>query len=84
MACGTPVVATDVGGVREVIDDGVTGLLAPRDDQNAFATKLAALLFGEIDAAAMGRRARDVAVSRFRRETIVALYEELYRSTLAR
>lgn len=84
MACGTPVVATDVGGVHEVVDDGVTGLLAQRDDQAGFAAKLGALLFGGIDAEAMGRRAREVAVERFRREKIVALYEALYRSTLGR
>ncbi|MCC6407153.1 MAG: N-acetyl-alpha-D-glucosaminyl L-malate synthase BshA [Planctomycetes bacterium] len=84
MSCGTPVVATDVGGVHEVVEDGVTGLLAARDDQAAFAAKLAALLFGEVDAAAMGRRAREAAVERFRREKIVALYETLYRSTSAR
>ncbi|MBI5434812.1 MAG: glycosyltransferase, partial [Planctomycetes bacterium] len=84
MSCGTPVVATDVGGVHEVVEDGVTGLLAARDDQTAFAAKLAALLFGEVDAAAMGRRAREAAVERFRREKIVALYETLYRSTSAR
>jgi L-malate glycosyltransferase len=84
MACGTPVVATDVGGVREVVEDGVSGLLAAKDDQPAFASKLAALLFGEIDAGAMGRRARELAVERFRREKIVALYEALYRGTLER
>ncbi|MCK6445843.1 MAG: N-acetyl-alpha-D-glucosaminyl L-malate synthase BshA [Planctomycetes bacterium] len=84
MACGTPVVATDVGGVHEVVEDGVTGLLAARDDQAGFAAKLGALLFGAIDAREMGRRARAAAVDRFRREKIVALYETLYRNTIAR
>ena len=84
MACGTPVVATDVGGVHEVVDDGVTGFLAGRDDQQAFAEKLRALLFGGADAVAMGQKAREVAVERYRREKIVALYEALYRNTLAR
>jgi N-acetyl-alpha-D-glucosaminyl L-malate synthase BshA len=83
MACGTPVVATDVGGVSEVVEDGVTGLLAPANDIEDFAAKLGSLLFGEIDARAMGGRAREQAVERFARDKIVARYEDCYRRALA-
>jgi len=83
MACGTPVVATDVGGVREVVDDGATGLLSPVDDVNAFAANLRALLFDRDRARAMGRAARQVAVERFARERVVPLYENVYRRLLA-
>jgi N-acetyl-alpha-D-glucosaminyl L-malate synthase BshA len=82
MACGTPVVATDAGGIREVVEDGRTGLLSPVDDLESFARNLRALLFGEADARAMGTRAREVAVERFRRERIVQEYESLYRRVL--
>ncbi len=43
MACGLPVVATDVGGALEQIVDGVTGCLAPRGDPSALADALVAL-----------------------------------------
>jgi glycosyltransferase involved in cell wall biosynthesis len=42
-AMGLPVVATDVRGCREVVDDGVTGLLVPVDDAAALAAALQAL-----------------------------------------
>lgn len=44
MACGRPVVATRVGGLPEIIDDGRTGLLCPPDDAAALARAIALLL----------------------------------------
>jgi N-acetyl-alpha-D-glucosaminyl L-malate synthase BshA len=84
MSCGTPVVATDSGGVHEVVDHERTGLLAPLEDQQAFAANLAALLFDRERARAMGAAAREEAVTRFRREAVVERYVDLYRRTLAR
>jgi N-acetyl-alpha-D-glucosaminyl L-malate synthase BshA len=84
MACGTPVVATDSGGIGEVVEHGATGLLSPTDDLDAFALHLASLLFDRERARSMGAAAREAAVARFRRETIVARYVDLYRRTLAR
>ena len=83
MSCGTPVVATNVGGVSEVVDDGVTGLLAPVDDIEGFAAKLALVLFDEQRAETMGIAARKVAEERFARGKVVARYESLYRRLLA-
>jgi len=82
MSCGTPVVATDAGGIREVVEHGVTGFLTDPDDLAGFARHLAALLFGEADARAMGTAARQHALERFRREKVVVAYEELYRDVL--
>jgi len=44
MACGTPVVATAVGGIPEQIEDGVTGFLAPAGDAEAMVTRMERLL----------------------------------------
>jgi N-acetyl-alpha-D-glucosaminyl L-malate synthase BshA len=84
MACGTPVVSTDAGGVGEVVEHGLSGLLSPPEDLPGFARHLAALLFGELDARGMGRAAREQALARFRREQVVMQYEDLYRRVLSR
>jgi len=54
-ACGTPVVATDVGGLRTAVRQGVTGLLVPGRDPELFARALADLLTDRRTAAAMGQ-----------------------------
>jgi N-acetyl-alpha-D-glucosaminyl L-malate synthase BshA len=82
MACGTPVVATCVGGIASVVEHGRTGLLAPAGDQRAFAADLRALLTDRARARAMGEAARAVAVSRFARDQVVPLYEDVYRGAL--
>ena len=82
MACGTAVAATDVGGVREVIEHGRTGLLSPVDDMDAFAAHLARLLFEPGTSESMGQAARIHAVERFRRERVIGSYVELYRRVL--
>jgi glycosyltransferase involved in cell wall biosynthesis len=84
LSCGVPVVATDVGGVSEVVRDGETGLLTPRDDMAACAVKLAELLFDSERARAMGRAARLDVERRFSRDGVVSRYEALYRRVLER
>jgi N-acetyl-alpha-D-glucosaminyl L-malate synthase BshA len=83
MACGTPVVATSAGGIREVVEHGVTGLLSPLDDLDACAANLADLLFDLSRARSMGEAARVRAVERFDRQRIVGEYESVYRRVLA-
>ena len=81
MACGTAVVASDVGGIPEVVDDGVTGLLVPPDDPAALADALNALLRDRDRARAYGDAGRARAVGEFSWSAIasetVALYREL-------
>lgn len=84
MSCGVPVVATAVGGIPEVVLDGVTGLLCPPEDQALFAERIHALLFDPDRSRAMGRAARADVVERFARDPIVSQYESLYFRTLER
>jgi glycosyltransferase involved in cell wall biosynthesis len=79
MACGVPVVATEVGGVPEVVLNGQTGLLSPADDPEAYAANLRGLLFDPERARDMGRAARTDVAERFGRDQVVSQYESLYR-----
>ncbi|ANS69567.1 glycosyl transferase [Streptomyces lincolnensis] len=83
MACGTPVVASRVGGIPEVVDDGRTGVLVPVDDD--FETGLARALDSVIGdpgtARRMGEAGRERAVGEFGWDAVarrtVRLYEEI-------
>lgn len=62
MACGTPVVASNVGGVRYTIRDGVDGLLVPPGDREALAEACLAFLADSDLAARVGAAGREAAV----------------------
>jgi N-acetyl-alpha-D-glucosaminyl L-malate synthase BshA len=79
MACGVPVVASRVGGLPEVIDDGVTGALCEVSDVEGMALRGLELLTNtrlRDDVAAAARR---VVVERFCVDRIVPQYEAVYR-----
>jgi D-inositol-3-phosphate glycosyltransferase len=57
MACGTPVIASRVGGLTFTVQDGSTGFLVPNDDPKALAEKLSLLLTDEALRQEMGQRA---------------------------
>lgn len=57
MACGTPVIASEVGGLAFVVRDGVTGFHVPQRDPEALAAKIELLLSDEILRLLLGRRA---------------------------
>jgi starch synthase len=88
MACETAVVASDVGGIPEVVDDGETGLLVHYDaaDPDGFearlATALNSLLTDPDRAAALGRAGRERAVAEFGWDAIAARTADLYRTLL--
>lgn len=77
---GVPVVAHDVGGVPEAIDDGVTGVVVPPDGVEAFINGVETLLERPERRRHMGRRAQQVAGARFTEDRMVAQYRDLYRS----
>jgi len=65
MACGLPVVATDVGGLRDYVVPEVNGLLVPKGSRPDFAAALARYLDNPVYARATGGRNRATAVERF-------------------
>ena len=79
MAFGCPSVATRVGGIPEVIEDNVTGLLAPMGDAEALARAVESLIQDPGHRAALGQAARQSSRLNFSAEAIVPLYEALYR-----
>ncbi|MFF3463542.1 glycogen synthase [Streptomyces sp. NPDC001984] len=83
MACGTPVVASRVGGIPEVVEDGETGLLVALDDdfESSLARALDSVLGDPAAARLMGEAGRERAVGEFGWDAVgrrtVRLYEEI-------
>jgi N-acetyl-alpha-D-glucosaminyl L-malate synthase BshA len=84
MACGVPAIATRVGGVPELIDDGVNGLLFPIGDVDAMAEAAVFLLNDSTRLEAMSQAARETAEQNFSTTSIIPRYEEYYRRVLDR
>jgi starch synthase len=78
MACATAVVASRVGGIPEVVDGGVTGLLVPPDDPAPLAEAMNLLLRDPGRAEAMGMAGRERAVAEFSWDAVAAQTAELY------
>ena len=83
MACGTPVVATAVGGIREVVVHDETGVLVPPSDPPALAAAIRAILAHPERGAAFGRAGRRRVESRFSWERIAEATLEVYREAIA-
>jgi glycosyltransferase involved in cell wall biosynthesis len=83
LAAGCPVVATGVGGVPDVVRDGVDGFLVPMGDTDALAERLARLAADPELRATMGAAGRESVPSRYAVERLVGDVDELYRSLLA-
>jgi glycosyltransferase involved in cell wall biosynthesis len=82
MAARVPVVATRVSGTVELVEDGLTGLLAPPGDSDALAKTILAIMEQPDAAAAMAARARPLAASRFDISAIARQHEALYRNLM--
>jgi len=80
MAAGLPVVATDVGGNREAILDGITGWLIPPKDPRTLAAKVIDLLSDPAKAKEWGRGGRERVNRMFTVKKMVAAHMELYES----
>ena len=80
-AAGIPVVATPVGGIRETVVDGETGLLVPTEDPPALAAAIRRLLEDRPAAEAMAAEARRRVRERFSIERMVDATLALYRAS---
>jgi len=83
MACGVPPVATRVGGLPELVTDGVDGFLEPVGDIAAQARRVIELLTDEGRHRKMAEAARRTAVERFASTMIIPQYEKYYAEVVA-
>lgn len=79
MACGTPCVATSVGGSAEVVDDGKNGVLLEPGRPSKLGAAIARLLENPERRAKLGAAARETVEERFTWETLTGTYVGLYR-----
>ncbi|MGH7392656.1 MAG: glycosyltransferase [Candidatus Rokuibacteriota bacterium] len=80
LACGTPMVSVRVGGVPDIVRQGVTGYLAAPEDAADFAAGIVRLLEDDGAREAMGRRCRAIAVDEYSIDLHVRRHVDLYRS----
>lgn len=83
MACGVPVVATAVGGIRDTVVDGVTGRLVPPKDPRAVAAAITALLADRRRRTAFGQAGRERARARYTWDRIAADTDRIYEKVTA-
>ncbi|MDQ3013594.1 MAG: N-acetyl-alpha-D-glucosaminyl L-malate synthase BshA [Acidobacteriota bacterium] len=78
MACEVPVIATNTGGLPEVVLDGENGYLVALGDTQTIAERAVEILSDEKKQHEMGRRGRAWAVEQFNTERVIPQYERLY------
>jgi glycosyltransferase involved in cell wall biosynthesis len=84
MGCEVPVVATDAGGLPEVVEHGVTGLVVPRGDSTALAGAIGSLLEDPALRLRMGKAGRERALKHFDWDRTAEQFEAVYRAIGAR
>lgn len=82
MACGVPAVCSSVGGLPEVIRDGIEGYLVEVGDVDAMAGRCLRILTERGRLAEMGKAARRRASDKFCSTKVIPLYEDLYRRVI--
>jgi glycosyltransferase involved in cell wall biosynthesis len=82
MAAGVPVVVTNVGGLKEIVCDGETGLIAKPDDSEDLAVKIQKLLNDADMRKRLSSKARQVLVQEFSKDVVVASLEQAYHDSL--
>ena len=83
MACEVPVVASNVGGLPEVVVDGETGFLCPVGDVDAMAERAYQLLTDSDLYRSFAKRGRERAISEFHTDKIIPQYERYYEKVLS-
>lgn len=82
MASGVAVVATATEGAREIVEDGLTGIIVPVGDADSLAAAVTELLGDEARRLSLGESAREAASARFSLERMVADTERVYAEAL--
>jgi N-acetyl-alpha-D-glucosaminyl L-malate synthase BshA len=82
MACEVPVIATQVGGLPEVVRDGETGYLVSVGDTESMANRAIEILSDEQVQRAMGQRGRQWACAQFNTDRVIPQYVALYERVL--
>lgn len=79
MACGLPVIGSDIGGIRNLIRDGETGLLVKPEDSNALSAAIRELLENRSKAAVLGNNAKTFVTREFSLEKMAEQTESVYK-----
>lgn len=81
MACGTPVICTNVGGMPYIVKNGETGFIVPPNDTKALSKKISFLLNNPEKAKAMGKKARELVKKKFTWEKVAQRCLKVYEAT---
>lgn len=84
MACGVPIVASDVGGNREIVQPPQCGLIVPARDPQALAAAYLELLRNPAQRVQMGTVGRQRVLDHFSLQKMVAEYQMIYKNLLSR
>jgi len=84
MAAGLPIVASDVGGIPEVIEDGRTGFLVPPGEDETLASRVMHLMANPEEGTQVGAAAREAVLAAFSFDRMVARFDDIYLSELTR
>jgi glycosyltransferase involved in cell wall biosynthesis len=84
MAAGLPVVASKVGGIPEVVEEGRTGIMVPPLEVEVLSAALLALAGDPVRAREMGRAGRARLLKEFSLEQALIAYEGVYREAVGR
>jgi N-acetyl-alpha-D-glucosaminyl L-malate synthase BshA len=82
LSCGVPVIASNMGGLPEVVTHGETGYLFPLGSVEEMAEAGSELLLDSAHWARVSEAARRSAVERFSNDSVVPMYEQLYQDVL--
>ena len=82
MALEKPVVTSDVGAVRDIIDDGVSGYIVPIGDIEKFVEKIIYLICNPKESEKMGRKARETSLEKLNTSVISEQHYQAYKTIL--
>ena len=84
MACATPVIASDIPGVNNVMEVGKSGLIVPKENPQALADAIIKIIGDPALAAAMGRRGRELVEKKYNWDVIGKQIEGVYKELIAK